>query len=275
MKALLTLLLLAGPLCAGAQAWSFDIGSAIGTVVNVAQNVSVSDEQEIAIGQAVAQQLLAERGLYADARAQRYVNLVGFSVLRSLPARELPYSFAILDCPEVNAYACPGGPVFITRGLWEQVASEAELAGVIGHELAHIAQRHAISEVQKANMLGAVSQEALSQTGYGAYAPVADFIVNDLFTKGFSRSAELEADKLGTAYAAALGYYPAALQEFLDRCLGGGTAPAGVGQLFSTHPAVPDRVAALQEQLALLPEDAAQRPQLVERLLAWRSVPAE
>ncbi len=270
MKPLLLAGLLLLAAAAPAAAWDLDIGSAIGSVISIAQSISINDEEEHAIGQQCAQQMLAQHGLYQDARAQYYVTLVGQAVLKSAPARPYPVEFAIINSGEVNAFACPGGPVLLTRGLWEQLASEAELAGILGHELAHVTQRHAINEVKKTNLLSGISSEALSQTGYGALAPVSEYIVKELFAKGFSRDYELEADRLGTAYAGALGYYPLGLAEFLDRCLGGsGERPSLVGALYSTHPPVGERVAALRA--AVDPEQVAAAPQLAERLLQWRT----
>lgn len=275
--ALVLAALLPALLAAPAFGWGFDIGSAVNLGGNLARASATIDEPtEIALGEAVARKLLERHGLVTDTRAMKYLTLVGKSVSLATERADLNFTFAILDTPEVNAFACPGGPVFVTRGLWEQVGSEAELAGILGHELTHIVRRHSVNEVRKANLLGAVTDEALRQVGGEAFNSVVDLIVNQLLVKGFSRESELEADRLGALYAAKLGYYPNGLADFIGRCLVPPTTESdhAVGTLFSTHPPVTDRVAALNELTAAKFPEGDQAPRLADRLAAWRTPPA-
>jgi len=252
-----------------ALAWDLDIGRVIRVGRGIRDSLPMNEETEIALGQNVARKMIARYGLYEDPAAVKYINLIGKALVLGTDRQDYPYTFNILDSMEINAFSCPGGQIFITRGLWEAVVSEAELAGILGHEIAHVTRRHVVKEVQKSNFFSMVTEEALNEVGGEQFNQIADHIVDNIFANGFSRSSEYEADKLGTTYAAQLGYYPAGLAEFLARDI----APAeddeeiaGVGALYRGHPPVRQRVSKLDDMIEDdFPESVA-APQLAERL---------
>ena len=152
MKILLLLIGLAAAASAQAQFRmpSFDINKMVETVKNVGKAVKEIDEpEEIAIGKDVASRLLGAAPLVADARMQRYVNHVGRWLAAQTERPDLPWQFGVLDSPNVNAFAVPGGTIFITRGLLERMRNEAELAGVLGHEIVHVLRKHHLKAIQK------------------------------------------------------------------------------------------------------------------------------
>lgn len=235
----------------------------------------IDRETECALGAAAARKLIARYGLYRNAKVEQYLNRVGFALVSVAADQSYPYSFAILDTTAVNAFACPGGPVFITRGLWNRLDNEAQLAGVLGHELAHVVRRDAVEQARVAN----ASAAALDATVGQSLLPLdrmTDYLVEEVLLKGFTREQEGLADKLGTCYAAALGYYPYGLPDFLE-CAFTGSADAVpmTGSLFRTHPETRERVAALREFAGARYPDRRNAPRLRERLLEARAAGEE
>ena len=129
---------------------NIDINKMVDTVKNVGKAVKDIDEpEEIAIGKDVASRLLGAAPLVANPGMQRYVNNVGRWLAVQTERPDLPWQFGVLDSPNVNAFAVPGGTIFITRGLLERMRSEAELAGVLGHEISHVLRKHHLKAIQK------------------------------------------------------------------------------------------------------------------------------
>ena len=227
-------------------------------------------------------------GAYRDKSLQAWVNRVGQrlaahtgleGVAGSLKPEE--YSFTVLDSQMVNAFALPGGYVYVTRGLVSLARSEAELAGVLAHEIGHVTARHAAQRYSQtivagvgAAILSAVigSKEATDLVGLGA----------NLYLKGFSRENEFEADRLGIEYLSAAGYEPDAMRTFLTRLrrhgaletrLAGGKADPDRYDLFATHPRTIDRVerAAAAASITRVPNPRVGRDTFLERVdgLVW------
>lgn len=231
---------------------------------------------EIALGDGIARQFVARCGLYPDERAHQYVTLVGNALVLATERRDLPWKFAIIDTATINAFACPGGTVLITRGTWENVRSEAELAGILGHEIGHIVRRDAILEYRKANVMAAATEEFVGDNVI-PFDKMISWITENLLFKGFARKDELAADRFGVRCAAALGYYPGGLADFMDRCLKmQTTAPVATGSLFSNYPDTEERVRKLRTLTRTAPYRRLRgAPQLGERLQEWRTpVPA-
>ncbi len=205
----------------------------------------MSEAQEIQLGQQADQQVRQEMGLYNDPGLQEYIRSVGLKLARVSERPDLPWHFAVVDVPAVNAFALPGGYIYITRGILPFLDSEAQLAGVLGHEVGHVTARHA-------------AQQYTSQTGAGLglallsifvpqarpFEPLAEQAAGLLFLK-YGRDDELQADQLGVRYASRGGWNPEGVQEMLttlQRLDAASGSSKGVPNWLSTHPAAEDRV---------------------------------
>jgi len=227
-----------------------------------------SAKEEQAIGQATAAKLIAVFGAYEEPQAMKYVNLVGASVAQYSPRQDLTYRFGILDTEMVNAFACPGGYVFVTRGLLANLEDEAELAGVLAHEVTHTGERHIEKELRNRKMAAIAVEAGAEQIPVGELARLADQVTNQLLTGKLSRDKENEADTKGLELTAAAGYDPRAFSQFLA-FLGQASDEAGnkqaVGNLTASHPKFSDRVKRLEDQVRKRKWDQEERPRLAER----------
>jgi len=206
---------------------------------NIARTLlPISTDKEIEIGRGIAATIAGRFPVSSDAALTRYVNLVGLTVASQSPRPDITYRFAVLETPTVNAYAAPGGYVFITRGALGLIQSEAELAGVLAHEVGHVNRRHVIEQIRKSDTMREVRNQ-LDLRG-STLDKVVGTGSDALFT-GLSRGDELEADSLGIEYASAAGYDPDGLASFiahLDTHAGEGP----VSEFFATHPKPDERV---------------------------------
>jgi predicted Zn-dependent protease len=211
-------------------------------VASVARTLlPISTAKEVEIGRGIAATIAGRFPVSTDEPLTRYVNLVGLTVASQNPRDDISYHFAVLETPTVNAYAAPGGYIFITKGALGLIHSEAELAGVLAHEVGHVNQRHVINQIRKSDTMREV-RDQLDLQG-AALDKVVGTGANALFT-GLSRGDEMEADSLGLEYAAMAGYDPGGLAAFigrLDRHAGEGP----VSEFFATHPKPNERVAQL------------------------------
>lgn len=221
-------------------------------------------EEERAIGGSLALEVFSKfGGEYKNDKLQRYISLVGLSVAGVSDRADIPYHFAVLNSNAPNAFATPGGYVFVSSGLLRLVRNEAELAGILGHEVAHVAKRHALQTIERSKTLQGFSQ--LTTSILDSDPGVLDNIVKEmsetLFTKGLDQNLEFEADKFGTEYAYRVGYFPGGLRDFmkvLNKAQGSGSA------LFSTHPSPRARYGKLNSQFSRY-RDASLAPVLAER----------
>jgi beta-barrel assembly-enhancing protease len=218
--------------------------------------------EEHFIGRSVAAQILAmPQYQLADAAAlTAYVERVGAGIVAQNDGVRRPfldYRFAVLAADEVNAFACPGGLVLVTKGLLANTRSEEELAAVLAHEIAHVTLRHGVAAIQQANLaeaftyLGAgAAQATMNQEDLNKLTNLFDDsvgdVVNTLVTSGYSRDAELAADQLGREFLAGAGYDPQALASVLG-CM---QEHGGGGGMFATHPAPKERIDALGQPVA-------------------------
>ncbi len=227
--------------------------------------IPISRDEEIQVGRAVAARVIGRYGLVDDAGLLEYVNLVGLVCAANSGRTDIPFHFAVLKGDEVNAFAAPGGFVFVTRGAIKAMASEAQLAGVLSHEIAHVSQKHILKEIQKANLVAAGSHlaEASGKIPSGVLDAVADKGANILF-KGYSRSDEYESDAVGTGILYRSGYPGGGLLSFLE-VLKVGAGKSGVAMLFATHPKTEDRMARVAEEIKNRKYTAAGRPDLKDR----------
>ena len=175
-----------------------------------ATTLAMSDKEEMKLGAKENAQVLAKFGVYRDQALQDYVNKVGQRIAKVCDRPNLKYHFTIIDSPMVNAFAIPGGYVYIARGLLAQLNSESELAGILGHEVAHITQRHVLKRENRAKFLQFMSVVASVATMNPGVYDVGNLASQGLI-EGYSRKVELEADRIGAKYMAKAGYDPTAM----------------------------------------------------------------
>jgi predicted Zn-dependent protease len=215
----------------------------VNPVTGETQHISLSADQEVALGLQSAPEMAAQfGGEDPDPAAQAMVQRVGAQVVRSSDAHGAPYQFhfTLLRDPEtVNAFALPGGPVFITRGLFKRLENEAQLAGVLGHESGHVVGRHAAEHIAKNELaqgvVGAVAVGASDDQGHGRSAAMLAAFAAQMAQLKYGRSDELEADRLGVKFMAQAGYDPRAMlrvMQILEESSKGGRQP----EFMSTHP---------------------------------------
>ncbi len=222
-------------------------------------------EEEIAIGQAVAIEAFSRfGGEYKDDGLTTYVNLVGRTVAEVSDRPELTYRFAILNSSEQNAFAAPGGYIFVTIGLLKTLTNEAELAGVLAHEVAHVTQKHMLTTLQRSSILANVSEFSLSAMNKDPqlFSNVIDAATDMLFEKGLDKELEFEADAYGIEYAYRAGYHPNGLRDYLATLQG--QEGQAASRFFSTHPSTSVRLGKAKE-LAARYTGATKFPYLTER----------
>ena len=206
----------------------------------------ISEEQEIQMGHQAHEQIVASMGLVKDEGLQEYVNQLGQRLAAQSERPNLPWTFSVVDDPTVNAFAVPGGFIYMTRGMMSHLTSEAQLVGILGHEIGHVTARHSVSQMSRAQLanlglgLGMIlAPEELQPLGQVAGAGL------QLLFLSFSRDDERQSDELGVQYMTELGYDPAELAgvfEMLGK-LGEQSGGGGVPAWASTHPDPEDRQA--------------------------------
>jgi predicted Zn-dependent protease len=204
----------------------------------------VSEKTEISICQDVAKQAEQEYGgVCTDEKLNARVESVGKKLVAVCDRKKIPYTFKILNTKELNAFACPGGPVYITRALLDKLKTDDELAFVLGHEVGHVSKQHsrkAINKALMANMLATAlfsNKDKVVQQGAGIAWTIID--------RGHSREQEYEADKCGATYAMKAGFKGAGAVDALtviQKEAGGEGKQSGLNKLLSTHPPTPDRI---------------------------------
>ena len=230
----------------------------------VAARLPIGVQKEVEIGRGIAATVAGRWHLSADESLNEYVNLVGQVVAQQSPrANEITYRFAVLETDEVNAFAAPGGYIFVTRGALDIMDNEAELAAVLGHEIAHVDLKHILHRVQRADGFQHMTQEA--QLSGPIMDQVLEFGASTLFT-GLERSDELESDSLGLLYAVAAGYRGDGMARFLERMSQGEQQQErGFMALRATHPPASVRLEAVQADIAAQRIDTSVGPTLEER----------
>ncbi len=247
-----------------------NINRLLDTAKNVGKAVrEPTESEEIGIGNDVAARLLGAAPLMADARTQEYVNRVGRWLALQSERPDLPWHFGVLDAPQVNAFAVPGGTVFITRGLLAKLTSVAELAGVLSHEIVHVVKKHHLKAIQKgamASLSADAAGPALNNVNPQARAKLISF-GTEMYSRGLDKGDELEADRLGVVIAARGGYDPYGLPAVLQTLQAMNAKDSALALMFKTHPAPAERLDALGRMQDLLDAYSAQ-PQLRERFVA-------
>lgn len=207
----------------------------LGAVVSVLGGTS--EAEEIAIGRQIAGNLLGASALVKDKRLQKYVNNVGRWVASQSERPDLPWHFGVIESNDVNAFAAPGGYIFVTRGLYKKLRSEAELAGVLGHEIGHVIRQHHLKILQKSKLLDAGSGLVAKQAGDNPQVQKLIGSGAEIVARSLDKDAEFEADRIAVVLSARAGYdaygLPAVLQEIGHYAKDEGQ----VALLFKTHPA--------------------------------------
>ncbi|MBT3185172.1 MAG: M48 family metalloprotease [Nitrospina sp.] len=202
----------------------------------------IAYKEEKAIGGRLAVEVFSRYGgAYNDPKLLHYINLVGQAVADVSTRPDIDYHFAILNTELPNAFATPGGYVFVSIGLLRMLENEAQLAGVLAHEVAHISQKHALQTLGRSRSLQGISALTLTamDKNPGLFDKLIDEVSNVLFTKGLDKNLEFEADRYGREFAYRMGYYPGGLQNFIRKL---GTSKAGGSSIFmSTHPSTGER----------------------------------
>jgi beta-barrel assembly-enhancing protease len=203
----------------------------------------IGEAEEITLGEAVALEAFSRfGGEYQNKEWTRYINLVGQTIAEVSNRPNLPFRFAILNSQEQNAFAAPGGYIFITVGLLKTLKNEAELAGVLAHEVAHVTERHMLETIRRGAILGSVSEFTLTamRKDPAMFSNVIEEMSELLFTKGLDRDKEFEADVVGIEYAYRAGYHPQGLRDYLK------TLAREEGKVqsrfFTTHPSTTLRI---------------------------------
>lgn len=235
-----------------------------------AQLREVPPEEEQEIGRGVAANLVGIAPLVPDAGLQRYVNTVGEWLALHTERPELEWRFGVLDTADVNAFATPGGYIFVTRGLLARMDSEAELAGVLAHEMAHVLRRHHLKAIQKSALMG-IGVDVASFLAGQKGAQRADrlervaAVGTELYARGLDRDDELEADRMGVVIAARAGYNVYGLPEVLQALEAINPGDSHAALMFRTHPAPRDRLDALDKVMVPELDRYAAQPELAGR----------
>ena len=213
----------------------------------------ISEGQEVQMGEEARVQAIAALGLVPDSALQQYVRGLGLAMAKASERPNLPWSITVVDDPIVNAFALPGGPVFITRGILAHMNSEAELVSVLGHEIGHITAKHSVAQMsqQQLGQIGLVAA-MIVKPGLAQFGEAASQALGILFLK-YGRDAESQADELGFRYMTTSGYDPSEMTSMfrtLERLSGGGESEGKMPEWLSTHPDPGNRVQKTQQRIA-------------------------
>ena len=212
--------------------------------VSELRDLQVTDAEEQQLGQEVSARIRERYGVVQSAPVHRYVSLVGRTIAAASSRPSLPWTFIVLDTDGVNAFAAPGGSVHITRGALALMQNEAELAGVLAHEIVHITEKHTIRSIQKTKAVQMGASETLSGN-----AVLLDRVVaatyESIVERGFGREDERESDAAGVALISRVGYQPASLGTFLTRLKERNASSKERRGLFASHPDMQSRLDAI------------------------------
>lgn len=249
-----------------------DLTRAVETVKNVKKATTDIDEpQEIELGSGIASNLLGAAPLMKDAAVQQYVNKVGKWLALHSERPGLPWQFGVLDDMDVNAFAAPGGYIFITRGLMAQLHSESELAGVIAHEMSHVLRKHYLQAIKKGaqtDLLAAFGQQALENQGVNPALTKLVDAGTEVYARGLDKADEFECDRMAVVIAARAGYEPYGLPAVLQTLQGMNPKDSSLALLFKTHPSASDRLEKLDRLMPGKFDRYENQPDQAERFRA-------
>ena len=259
-----------------AHAFKLDLGKLLDVVTQVSNLSDVDTDREKEIGRDMSAKLLGASPLLDNPDLQAYVNDIGQWIALQTERPELGWRFGILDTNDINAFAAPGGYVFITAGLVVQLQSEAELAAVLAHEMGHVINKHHLNAIQKqapTNILTNVLSIAADQDEKGAAWNMMIDVGSDLYTKGLSRDDEFDADLIGVVLLTRAGYDPYALAAVLQRLGGVNPDDSTLALMRKTHPPPDERFLVLLASMGDRLDRYTDQPQVADRFR--RQVKAE
>ena len=212
---------------------------------------NVTEKEERQLGEQVSLKLRDHFGVYQNAEVTKYVALVGTGLAQTSKLPTLDWQFIVLDTDGVNAYAAPGGIVHVTRGLLGLLKSEAELAGVLGHEITHITNHHTVDAIKQSKGISMGADVASSGTGMRDQfiAAMTAKAFNNIFEGQFSQGDESHADQIGVQLANKLGYAPSGMADVLKKIEDRNASRQDRNGFFSSHPAIKERIANIEKQI--------------------------
>ena len=207
-----------------------------------------SREEEIALGREITGSILGAAALVKDEALQKYVNQVGRWVASQSERADLPWKFGVIDSADLNAFAAPGGYVLITKGLYLSMSNESQLAGVLGHEIAHVVKKHQLKVLQKQQLVNVGSEWLKKQ--FGKKNKISDKLIGngaEISSRSLDKDAEFEADRMGIVLATRAGYDTYGLPDVLQTIGQTNKTDSSVALLYKTHPSPDERLAKLAE----------------------------
>lgn len=255
---------------AGAQ-FNFNLNKLLDTAKNIGQATrEVGEKEEVEIGSEHAALLVGAAPLVADAELQRYVNQVGRWLSLHSERPDLNWKFGVLESDNVNAFATPGGFVFLTKGLLARMKSEAELAGVLAHEIVHVVKKHHLNAIRKGAgiQIGADVLADYSLKGGQGNAAVREKLiggVKEVMLRGLDKDDEFEADQMGVVIAARSGYDPYGLPVVLQMLQAMNPQDSALALMFATHPDPGARLDSLDGAMGTRLDRYSSQPQAAER----------
>jgi len=217
------------------------LGDNSGATGNVVSGLfGTSQEEEVAIGKQIAGNLLGASPLVKDAQLQKYVNNVGRWVASQSERPDLPWHFGVIETRDINAFAAPGGYVFVTRGLYLELHNEAELAGVLAHEIGHVVRKHHLKILQQSSWVDLGGQALARQAGNNEKVQQLIGSGAEVVARSLDKNAEFEADSMAVVLSARAGYDPYSLPAVLQEIGHVAQDDSSVAMLFKTHP-LPDQ----------------------------------
>lgn len=256
--------------CTAVHAFGLNLEKLTNIISKTQELKPVETQSEVDIGKGVAANLLGAAPLVKDDKLQAYVNRLGWWLVQHTERTDLVWHFGVLDTDSLNAFAAPGGYVFITRGLLLNMRNEAELAGVLAHEIAHVLQRHHLAAIQKNAQTGIIADlasMAAESSQYGAVADKAISASTELYARGLDKSDEYEADRMGVVIAARAGYDPYGLPAVLQTLDGMNSQDAGLALMFKTHPTPHSRLQLLDTAMTGKLDQLNQQKQVADRFV--------
>lgn len=223
---------------------------------------SISQQQEIELGTDYARQINSQLPIVSDPELNRYVNVLGDELARTTSRADLDWRFYIVDSREVNAFAVPGGFVYVNRGLIERTSEMSELAGVLAHEIGHVVERHSIEQMEKAQgaNIGVTLACVLTSVCNSDIAQAGINIAGGAVFARFSRQAEAEADVAAVNTTVRAGIHPIGIVTMFETLIAERKSrPGGVEAWFATHPLEEDRIAATRALINQIPASTLSR----------------
>lgn len=260
--------------CAATGGPTLDLNKVAGLVSKSQYAFStIDEEEELEIGSGLASMLLGAAPLVDNQEVQDYVNDVGMWLALQTERADLPWRFGVLETNDVNAFAVPGGYVFISKGMFLRMRDEGELAGVLSHEISHVLKRHHIAAIKKNAQAGMLSDAvgiAADQAGYNVDPLIG--VGMELYARGLDKEDEFQSDRMGVVIATRGGYVPYGLVGVLVTLDGMNPQDNALALMFKTHPPPRERIERLEAAMGPQFDRFATQPQVPDRFQAIQAV---